>query len=78
ITKNKALMTPFIYVVAPTFLTFGLPPSHLGNSSKLDCSRFVVGLRHGSMGVYIITKLHIYFQNCPFTDWTISRAKYDS
>ena len=26
-------------------LTFGLPPSHLGHSSELDGSRFVVGLR---------------------------------
>ena len=37
-------MTPFIYVVAPTVLTFGLPPSHLGIVKQAPlCSRFVVG-----------------------------------
>ncbi len=45
-------MTPFIYVVAPTVLTFGLPPPHLGNSSKLDCARFVVGYALGAVGGY--------------------------
>jgi hypothetical protein len=41
-----SIRNPYSHATVPhivALLGFHLPPSHLGNSSELDCSRFVVG-----------------------------------
>ena len=51
--KSRMVISPFSF--NPALRSF--PPSHLGNSSKLDCTRFGVGSSHPALNDYSPTNV---------------------